>query len=500
MSAVAPFRHTKAAASPSGRTGIIDIGSNSIRLVVFDGPARFPATLFNEKVMAGLGRDLGDGGTLDPQAVERGLDALRRFRLLIDEMDVSRVRTVATAAVRDAANGSAFLDQVRDLGFMPELLSGEQEAKLSAEGVLSGIPDAQGIVGDLGGGSLELVPIGENRVYEGVSFPLGIFRQGALRAKGPGAIDRHVEKLMRKTGWLGRGTGLPFYMVGGSWRALARLDMHLSDYALPIVHGYTMPAEEAQRLVRVLAHIAPKSLRAVEGLSPSRIPALVDAAALLAALVKYLGSNALVVSAYGLREGLLYDDLSEDVRALDPLICAAREEGRLRGRFPEHGDLLDRWIAPLFEGEAPGDARLRFATCLLADIGWRAHPEFRAERGLDAGLHENWPAIDARGRGMIAHALYVNFGGTGCDPVIAKLCTPDDIALADRWGLALRLGQRLSGGIGRPLEMTRLWQEDKILKLAILREDAALFGEIVERRLKTLAQACGCAAELVIEG
>ncbi len=499
MSAVASFRRKKGAASAAERTGIIDIGSNSIRLVVFDGPSRFPATLFNEKVMAGLGRDLGQGGTLDPQAVARGLEALRRFRLLVDEMGVSRIRTVATAAVRDALNGGAFLDQVRDLGFTPELLSGEQEARLSAEGVLSGNPDACGIVGDLGGGSLELVRIGDNRAHEGVSFPLGIFRTGALRAKGAGAIDRHVEKLLSNTGWLGRGAGLPFHMVGGSWRALARLDMHLTDYALPIVHGYTMPAEEAQRLVRVLAHIAPKSLRAVEGLSPSRIPALVDAAALLAALVKHLGSNAMVVSAYGLREGLLYDDLPEEVRALDPLICAAREEGRLRGRFPEHGDLLDRWIAPLFEGETREDARLRLATCLLADIAWRAHPDFRAERGLDAGLHENWPAIDARGRGMIGHALYVNFGGTGPDPIITRLCTPEEIALAERWGLALRLGQRLSGGIGRPLEMTRLWQDGKIVKLAILREDEALYGEIVERRLKTLAQACGCTAQMVIE-
>lgn len=498
MSTVMPFRRKKAAVSPTERTGIIDIGSNSIRLVVFDGPARFPATLFNEKVMAGLGRGLGEGGALDPAAMERGLGALRRFRLLIDEMEVARVRTVATAAVRDASNGREFLDQVAALGFTPELLSGEQEAKISAEGVLSGIPDAKGIVGDLGGGSLELVRVGDGQVHEGVSFPLGVFRTAAVRARGPGAIDRHVEKLLRKAGWEGRGQGLPFYMVGGSWRALARLDMHLSDYALPIVHGYSMPAEEAQRLVRVVAHITPKTLRGVEGLSASRIPALGDAAVLLAALVKHLGSSALVVSAYGLREGLLYDDLPDEVRALDPLICTTREEGQLRGRFPEHGDLLDRWIAPLFGDEAPVDARLRFATCLLADIAWRAHPEFRAERGLDAGLHGNWPAIDARGRAMVAHALYVNFGGTGHDPIISRLCRPEDIARAERWGLALRLGQRLSGGIGRPLEDSRLWLEDGILKLALPREDSALYGEIIERRLKTLAQSLSVEAELVL--
>ena len=499
MPAVMPFRRTKPAVAAAERTGIIDIGSNSIRLVVFAGPARFPAVLFNEKVMAGLGRNLGENGLLEEQAMDRAMAALRRFKVLADEMEISRLRTVATAAVRDAANGKNFLDRVAELGFQPELISGEQEAKLSAEGVLSGIPDARGIVGDLGGGSLELVRIGEGQAHEAVSFPLGIFRIAALRSKGPGAIDRHVEKLLGKAGWTNKGAHLPFYMVGGSWRALARLDMHLSEHALPIVHGYTMPAEEAQRLVRVLAHIAPKTLRTVEGLSPSRIPALMDAAALLAATVKRLHSSSLVVSAYGLREGLLYDDLDADTRALDPLICAAREEGRVRGRFPEHGDLLYRWIAPLFAGEQSCDARLRLATCLLADIAWRAHPEFRAERGLDAGLHGNWPAIDARGRGMLAHALYVNSGGPGRDPVIGKLCREEEIILAEHWGLALRLGQRLSGGLSRPLEATRLWSDESRVYLSISPGDHALYGETVDRRLKTLAQAMGKSAELIME-
>lgn len=498
MAAVIPFRRKTAPAPVADRTGIIDIGSNSIRLVVFEGPARVPAVLFNEKVMAGLGRGLGENGVLNQQAIDRAMAALTRFRLLTEQMEVVRLRTVATAAVRDASNGGKFLDEVAKLGLTPELLSGEQEARFSAEGVLSGIPDAEGIVGDLGGGSLELVRIGGGQVHEAVSFPVGIFRTAALRATGGGAIDRHVEKLLAKSGWARKGAGLPFYMVGGSWRALARLDMHLSDYALPIVHGYTMPIEEAARLVRVLAHIAPKSLRSVDGLSASRIPALADAASLLATLVKRLESSALVVSAYGLREGLLYDELPEDIRALDPLICATREEGRLRGRFSEHGDLLDRWIAPLFHGEPASDARLRLASCLLADIGWRAHPEFRAERGLDVVLHGNWPAIDAAGRGMIAHALYVNFGGTGRVDVIDRLCTSEEIARAERWGLALRLGQRLSGGIGGPLETSQLTLENGTIRLLMAKEGAALYGEIVERRLKALAQAMECAAEFVI--
>jgi len=491
MVAASLFRLNKAAVQDADRFGIIDIGSNSVRLVVYEGSARIPAILFNEKILAGLGRGIGETGVLEAGSVERAMTALRRFSLLADEMGVTRMRTVATAAVRDASNGPEFLKRIADLGFHPELLSGEEEARMAGEGVLSGIPDAEGIVGDLGGGSLELVRVGGGKVHECVSFPLGVLRIAALRAGKPGSIDRTVTKLLKKADWIGKGEGLPFYMVGGSWRALARLDMHLSDYALPIVHNYRMAAPEAQRLVRVLAHIGSRTLRAVPGLSSARIPMLADAAALLAALSKGLKFNGLVVSANGLREGLLYHSLPEEIRALDPLICATREEGQVNGRFPEHGDLLNRWIAPLFMDESPADERLRHAACLLADSGWRAHPEFRAERGLDAGLHGNWTGIDARGRAMMAHALYVSFGGPGRTDIVTRLCDSEDLARAERWGLAMRLAQRLSGGVAKPLLDSSVSLSPSLLRLSLSPDHRELYGETVERRHKMLAAAFG---------
>ncbi|MFS0736323.1 Ppx/GppA family phosphatase [Sphingomonas sp. 1P06PA] len=478
-----------------GRLGIIDIGSNSIRLVVYDRIARVPAVLFNEKVMAGLGKGLARDGRLDDESVARALAALDRFRMLADRMGVTQLRTVATAAVREAANGPDLLVRLAAMGLSIELLSGEQEAEMAGQGVLAGIPDADGVVGDLGGGSLELIRIGDGQVRERASFPLGVLRLGAIRARGPRALDRAVAQALEACSWGDRGRGLPFYLVGGSWRALARLDMHLTGYPLPIVHHYRMPAEQAQRLVRVLAQVDRKRLRAIPDLSSSRIPTLADAAALLSVVVRRLGSSGMVASSYGLREGLIHVSLPDAVREQDPLIVAAREEGERQGRFPEHGDLIDRWIAPLFAGESSGDERIRRAACLLADVGWRVHPEFRAQRGLETALHGNWVGIDARGRGMMAQALETSFGGgsSGID-VVAKLCTPEEIARAQRWGLAIRLGQRLSGGVAGPLKHGRLAVFDGGLVLTLSGADAPLYGEAVERRHKALAAAMGLKA------
>ena len=405
----------ESATSPP-RAAIIDIGSNSIRLVVYQGPARLPATLFNEKVMAGLGRGLAETGQLAPEALELAIEALERFAALCREMEVETLRTVATAAVRDAANGQVLLDAAARIGLPVEVLSGEQEATAAGMGVLSAIPDADGIVGDLGGGSLELVRVKKGEIRDRVSFPLGVLRIAALRAKGKGTIDRRVAKLVDQAGWSGKGKGLPLYLVGGSWRSLARLDMNLRHYPLPIIQQYAMSPATIGRLVRSVSHSGKGTLKTVPGVSSQRAPMLNDAAALLAALLRHLKSDRTIVSSFGLREGLLYEALDAETRRQDPLIVATREEGRRLGRFPEHGDLLDRWISPLFQ-DAPAMERLRRAACLLADVGWHANPEFRAERGVEIALHGNWVAVDGRGRALIAQALWTSLGGgTGARP------------------------------------------------------------------------------------
>lgn len=481
-----------AAVTAQPRTAIIDIGSNSIRLVVYQGPARLPAILFNEKVLAGLGRSLAQTGQIDRSAMEMAGTALTRFAALAREMDATEIRTVATAAVRDAANGQALLDVAHAAGLRVELLSGEDEAIAAGLGVISAMPDADGIVGDLGGGSLELVRVRGGKVGERASFPLGVLRIAAIRSGRQGSLDRRVAKLLKDSGWLGAGRGLPLYLVGGSWRALARLDMHATGYPLPIIHHYPMPPETIARLGRTLSHVAKGRLKAVPGLSSGRIPTLGNATALLAVLLKHLKSTGTVTSAYGLREGLLYGALDPDMRAADPLIVAARDEGARSGRFPEHGDLLEAWVAPLFDTESPVDARLRHAACLLADVGWRANPEYRAERGVEIALHGNWVGIDARGRAMLAQALHTSLGGSAPPPApIPALAAADDLVRAVGWGLAMRLGQRLSGGLAGPLQRSRLADDGAALTLHLPGDDLAFYGEAVAKRHAALAGALG---------
>jgi exopolyphosphatase/guanosine-5'-triphosphate,3'-diphosphate pyrophosphatase len=477
-------------ASSQPRTGIIDIGSNSIRLVVYQGPPRLPAPLFNEKVMAGLGRGLAETGRLAPDALELAIEALERFAALSREMDVESLRTVATAAVRDAANGHVLLDAAARIGLPVELLSGEQEATAAGMGVLSAIPDADGIVGDLGGGSLELVRVKKGEIRDRVSFPLGVLRIAALRAKGKGMIDRRVAKLVDQAGWSGKGKGLPLYLVGGSWRSLARLDMNLRRYPLPVIQQYGMSPTTIGRLVRSVSHSGKGTLKAVPGISSQRAPMLNDAAALLAALLRHLKSDRTIVSSFGLREGLLFEALDAETRGQDPLIVATREEGRRLGRFPEHGDLLDRWISPLFQ-DAPAMERLRRAACLLADVGWHANPEFRAERGVEIALHGNWVAVDGRGRALIAQALWTSLGGGAGTPEPLNVLAPvQDLRRAAQWGLAMRLGQRLSGGVAGPLERSKLGEDGSALTLHLAGGDIALYGEAVQKRHAALAASC----------
>ena len=484
--------------SSAPRTGIIDIGSNSIRLVVYQGPERLPAILFNEKVMAGLGRGLAETGAIAPEGMKLASEALGRFAAVSREMEVTRLRTVATAAVRDASNGAVLLDTAKRLGLEVELLSGEQEAIAAGQGVMSAIPQADGIVGDLGGGSLELVRVKDGEVSDRVSFPLGVLRIAAIRNKGPGALERQVHKLLKIAGWLGRGHDLPLYLVGGSWRALGRLDMHLCQYPLPVIHQYAMEPAAIARLGRTISHVNKAWLRSVPGLSSARAATLGDGAALLSVLLKHLGNATTIVSAFGLREGLLYGALDVECRAQDPLIVATRDEGKVFGRFPEHGDLLDQWIAPLFDRDIPAMARLRHAACHLSDVGWRANREFRAERGVEIALHGNWVAIDARGRALVAQALFTSLGGgTNTPEPLPMLAPPVDLKRAVAWGLAMRLGQRLSGGVAGPLQRSRLSEDGNLVALHLTVDDRALYGDAVERRHVALGNAVGRKAVVV---
>ncbi len=474
------------------RTAIVDIGSNSIRLVVYQGPARVPAVLFNEKVMAGLGKELSTTGAIAEDSMELAVRGLKRFHRLCTDMEVDSIMSFATAAVRDASNGNDLLRAANEIGYDVDVLQGEEEAELAALGVISGILGATGIVGDLGGGSLELAMIDQGKVLDRYSFPLGVFRIADMRAQNTGSLKSQIRKMLRKTGWEKQAQQLPFYLVGGSWRSLARLDMFDSNYPLPVIHNYEMQPRRAKRLVSRLAQMNKDKLKGVPGLSTSRIPTLNDAAWLLSMLTRYLNSSKMVVSAYGVREGLLFHNISKHEAARDPLLLATEDAGTAQARFPANSKLLGKWIADIFSDDPLAWHRIRQAACNLGDVAWRANPNFRAERGLEIGLHGNWVGISGPEREMLGQALFTSFGGGNyIFPGGGKLADEQATQRAICWGLAMRLGQRLSGGTRNPLEQTQIRKTGKKLELAIARDLTDLYGDAVAKRHGHLAKMMG---------
>ena len=480
---------------PPKPVAIIDVGSNSVRLVVYSGSRRVPTPIFNEKVLAGLGRCVGDTGMISEEGWARAIDVLKRFKILLRHMAIRRPHVIATAAARDAGNGPEFVAAIEGLGFDCRVISTEEEAWLAGEGVLSAIPDANGIVADLGGGSVELVEVADGMAGLGFSLPLGVLRLRCGQA-GERQAAQILLAAIGKSSLAERASGRPLYLVGGSWRALAKIDMIATDFPLPAAHAYTFAPDRIPVLRRLVADPDPSWGKRIPAARLSTTPV---AAMLLEHLSGLLRPSRLVISSFGIREGLLYSKLGQSERRLDPLIAAARDTAASDHRFGEHGQILDDWLSPLFD-DPPAARRIRLAACLLADVAWPASPDFRADRATEMALHGNWIAITAAERIMLAQALSSSFGRDRLpDHRLASLCADDAIRRARQWGQAMRLGQRLSAGVGSILQRCRFETADGSVRLVLPRSEAALLTDPVAKRVERLAVALGRDIELALE-
>jgi exopolyphosphatase / guanosine-5'-triphosphate,3'-diphosphate pyrophosphatase len=475
------------------RQAVIDIGSNTVRLVVYAGLPRAPMPIYNEKSRVALGACLAGDGIIDDTTMAKALAALGRFETLARSMKVDSLRVVATAATREAKNGRALVEGAAALGIRVDVLDGDTEATAAGLGILSDNLHANGYVGDLGGGSLELIRIADGKLGERVSLPLGTLRHGALKDKSAKQIMQLLQAdiaALKGDDGFPIEPGLPFYMIGGSWRTFARLHMHDAGYPLTILSNYQIPPDAPTRLLPLVNDTA--ALAQTRVVASARMAALPGATALLAGVVRLLQPSQLITSIYGLREGLLFDQLSEAERMQDPLIAATRFEGERLARFPFHGDALADWIAPVFAGQSEGDARLCRAACLLADSVWNVNPEYRADHALDHALDGNWPGVNASDRAIIAATLWtVHAGKRALPEMLARLAKPGALAQAVIWGLAIRLAQRLDGGTGGALADSRIEGDDNILKLRLSRQAMRLKSNSVQRRLQALGDALG---------
>ena len=477
---------------------IVDIGSNSVRLVAYEGLTRAPTPIFNEKVLCGLGRGVVTTGKLPEEGVSKALAALRRFRVLAQNMGVTDIQVLATAAARDAANGAEFLKRARGaIGHDIELLSGPREAELSALGVISGIHKPDGVVGDLGGGSLELIDIRASKLGKGVTLPLGGLALSDSSKNSPRAAVKIVREAFEGVRPLEQLQDRTFYAVGGTWRALARLHMRQRNYPLHVMHNYVIPARDAVDFASLVERVDTETLVSIGSVSASRRPLLAYGAVVLEEIIRRSRPKEVVVSVLGVREGRLYERLDEAARRQDPLLVAARELNLLRSRAPGHGEDLCLWTDAFMQSthleEVPDELRLRHAGCLLADIGWRAHPDYRGEQSLNIIAHANFSGVDHPGRAYLAlSAAYRHLGlDEDVNPQIRMLVTPRLLDRARLLGAALRVAYIVTAAMPGILPRVPMICTKTQVMLTLPPELRDLASDRLATRLKQLARLIG---------
>lgn len=486
---------------------IIDIGSNSVRLVAYDGLTRAPTPMYNEKVLCGLGRNVFTTGRLNDEAVARALAALSRFRILCRTMRVSQVFVLATAAARDAQNGPDFLRAAEAAcGQQIQLLSGRREAELSALGVVSGFHAPDGVVGDMGGGSLELVDVRGAVVGQGVTMPLGGLTLQDLSGGSIKKAGKLVREHMRKAApQLETLKGRTFYAVGGTWRAIARLHQAARGYPVHVMHGYTVDPTDELSFLQVVEQTDVTQLQDVETVSEARRPLLAYGALVLEEIIRVGRPRAVAISASGVREGLLFEQLDRDTRLIDPLLASAAEFNSLRARAPRHGDELiawtDRFVADLDGPETADERRLRHAACLLSDVGWRAHPDYRGEQSIAVIQNAAFVGVDHPGRAYLSLAVSLRHMGLSpekADLVLRNLAGPRLLERARLLGALLRVAFPISAGMDGALPRAPLTIEENRVTLRLPAEWKDLGGERLLNRVRGLGRLLGLDGKILV--
>lgn len=474
------------------RKAVVDIGSNSVRLVIYEGPERSPIPICNEKALCGLGRDMTSDGRLNPVAYDYALATLRRYKRLIDEYGQPKVFVIATSAVRDARDGKDFISAVQAIGFDAQILSGSQEAVLAAKGVISFEPHADGIAGDMGGGSLELVTLKRGAIGEHVSMPVGPLN--IMRASGENlkAAQKLIDAELDKASFLKSSNHDVLYTVGGAWRAVARIHMRLRSYPLSVLHRYEMPTRAAIEICDLIAQQSRRSLEEIPGIPRRRIDTLPYASLVLRAVLERMGAQRVIVSSGGVREGILYKELSKDQRKRDPLIEACRFYADKLSPDPSFGEGCLPVVDGLFKGSGEEARRLRHAACLLMDAGAYFHPDLRGRHAFETALSAPFVAVSHEERIWLALALFRRYQGRSAtlpNEAAISLLSWEQQQNATQFGLALRFVASYSPKITAPLKGCRLRLEGGRLIFSAPADREEMMGDSPRKRLEALAAA-----------
>lgn len=473
-----------------GKIGIIDIGSNSVRLVVYDGMKRSPMPVFNEKSMCELGKGVAESGQLNPEGAIQARECIARFLAMAQVMDVVELYIIATAAVRDAEDGKAFVKAIEKRHHVKvKIISGKQEARLAAKGVQASLHNPIGLVGDLGGGSFELVRVEGEKIYEQDTLPLGALRLKSDGGDSATAASDIARKTYNELPWLKKSKTETFYAVGGSFRSLAHAYLLETDYPLEVLHAYTVEAAAFVPFLRKLSRMEPQAISEMPGTSRKRSHSLAYAAVALAELLEHLQIKQVVFSTAGIREGYLFDQLSPYLKQEDGLIACCVDLATQNGRLEGYARDLFQWMAPLFEGESVEQQRLRFACCVLSEFAWRIHPQYRSEWMFTRIIQSSMIGMNHKERVMLANALYHRHTlKTPLKTRVLKLLSTQEKEWCHTMGYALAVGFMLSGGMAGTLHRTPVIYTAKGIDIDAAPELQNLLTDTVRKRLDGLGE------------
>ena len=463
--------------------GVIDIGSNSIRMVIYRRYGRYPLPLFNERVTVKLGEGLDQNEMLSPDKIALALSALRRFSHIMNAMSLERTIVVATAAVRRAKNAAVFTTPAEEIIGVPiTVLSAQDEARLVTLGLTANMPHVSCLVADLGGGSLELVLVKEGQVQKSTSLNMGHLST---------RTESEIGTLLCAVDWLGDVAGATLYGIGGSFRALGSAYVKRSNYPLFLLHRLELNVPTVLDILTSLQGDEPD----LQGIPAGRRDSIGMAADIMAALIRRSGVSQLAISGTSIRDGLVADMDTGFSPKKDPLLSACKEIANHSQRFDGLNDVLIDCLSPIASLlDIPDPQRLLKAACLLSDISWNEPSELRGALATDRILALPIFSLSHKERAWLAKVVYHRYIGMKENkptlPVFNRLLTPAESKGALALGVGLRFALIYCAGIPDYLSAIQFKVTDEAIYYDVAAHGLPLFDEHSERRLRVFAKAC----------
>ena len=438
------------------KVSIIDIGSNSIRLVAYDKINRVPRMIYTEKVFCSLAKNLDIDNSIPKKNYKKTINAIKRFYKISLDIKSSELFIFATAAIREADNGFILKNEIENITNREMIiLSENDEVKLSTQGLISSFPSANGIMADLGGGSLELSLLENGKLKKFTSLKIGVVRLLNEFSKNKNKCLINILKKLNQVKWLDKFKKTNFYAIGGSFRSLANVNIWNNKYPLSIVQGYAINSIEIKKLLNLSSTIKAKTIKLIPEIENERIKTIPVASIILDNLIKKIDPKKMIFCSQGLREGFLYSLLDKKTKKIDPLIFTAKKMAKNFNNSFFDGESIFKWLSPIFVNENENFKRLRLAASYLSELSyWHNFKDMESDYALNTVLYYPFLSLTHEQRIFLGLTIYTACGGKINRPNILKyikLLKKDAINAACILGNGIKLAYTVSGGLYRNL-------------------------------------------------